>query len=164
MKLQRSISRRIGGREYVKHQLVIPNNIIARVGWSLGDHIEARINTKGILLYKTDSRQVGERINYEQFKMAISRALTVAPEGCTWSTLRSRAGLHQVTPSPIWVRRLEQENLLERVRSRSTSQVVWRLPHGDSCSAVMSTLNGWAQRNARRNLGEEESIRSKDKR
>jgi len=143
MQLQRSISRRIGCREYVKHQVVIPNNIITQAGWSPRDHIEARITTKGILLFKTESVQSDKRLDYEQFKRTVINALTVIPQGCTWSELRSKTGLNQLTPSPLWVKRMEGEKSLERIRDPTTSRVVWKIPEERLILASRPTLNGW---------------------
>jgi len=143
MKLQKSISRRIGGREYVKHQVVIPNNIITQAGWSPRDHIEARTTARGILLYKTEPMQSDKRLEYEQFKSTVVNALTTVPQGCTWSELRLKSGVEQKTPSPVWVRRMEAENSLQRARDQATSQIIWKLPLEYFASANLSTLNGW---------------------
>jgi len=143
MKLQRSVSRRIGSREYIKHQVIISNNLITQVGWRPGDHIEARVTAKGILLYKTEPMQSDKRLDYEQFKRTVVNALTTVPQGCTWSELRIKAGLIQLTPSPIWVRRMEEEKSLQRIRDSTMSQSIWKLPEQHIASASRSTLNDW---------------------
>jgi len=40
----------ISDKEYVKHQVVLPNNAVEQIGWSQGDRLEARVSRKGILL------------------------------------------------------------------------------------------------------------------
>lgn len=45
MKLQGHVSRKVGDKEYVKHVLVIPSDIIKRVGWTTGK--EVNIDVKG---------------------------------------------------------------------------------------------------------------------
>jgi len=144
MKLQRSISRRIGCREYVKHQVVIPNDVITQVGWNLGDHIEARATAKGILLYKTDLKHPDEKLDYEQFKRTVVNALTTIPSGCSWSELRIKAGLKQKTPSPIWVKQLEEETGMKRLQDGANSRVIWRLPIQQPMS--LSVLNSWMRK------------------
>jgi len=144
MRLQRSVSRRLGSREYVKHQVVIPNNIIAQVRWSLGENIEARATAKGILLYKTDPKQLDEKLDYEQFKRTVVNALTTIPLGCSWSELRIKAGLKQKTPSPIWVKQLEEETGLKRLQGETTSRMIWRLPMQQLGS--LSVLNNWMRK------------------
>ena len=148
MKLQRSVSRRIGRREYVKHQVVIPNDIVTLIRWNSGDHIEARISKKGLLLCRIDAPQSSRKLDYEQFKAAVTAALMSTPQGHSWSELRARAGLEQITPSPIWVRRMEEENRLERIRDREASQVIWKLT-SEGRSANLSTLNSWTGKTTR---------------
>jgi len=149
MKLQRSISRRIGGREYVKHQVVIPNDVVMQVGWKSGDHIAGKITKSGLLLYRIEPPQISGKLDYEQFKAAITTALMSAPQGHYWSELRVKAGLEQATPSPIWVRRMEEENRLDRVRDSATSRVVWKLASESLTTADLSTLNSWTEKSTR---------------
>jgi len=144
MKLQRSISRRIGGQEYVKHQVVIPNNVITQVGWNLGDHIEARVTARGILLYRTDPKQPSKRLDYDQFRRMVVGALTTIPQGCSWSELRIKAGLKQKTPSPIWVKQLEEETGMKRLQDETNSRMIWRLPMQQPRS--LSILNSWMRK------------------
>jgi len=144
MRLQRSISRRLQGKEYVKHQITIPNGIVAKIGWNPGDHIEARITRKGILLYRVQSPQKDERFEYDRVKEKVIKTLTATPEGFCWSELRVKAGLRQATPSPILVRQLEEEIGLKRVLDKTTSRVIWKLPIERPKSSA-STLNGWTQ-------------------
>lgn len=144
MRLQRSVSRRTGGKEYVKHQVVIPDRIVRQTGWCPGDHIEARITKKGILLYRAQSPQKEERFNYDHVKEKVIKILTATPEGFCWSELRAKAGLQQATPSPILVRQLEEEIGLKRVLDKTTSRVIWKLPI-ERLESSASTLNGWTQ-------------------
>jgi len=144
MRLQTSVSRRVGNKEYFKNQVVIRNRTISQLGWCPGDYIEERIRGKGLLLFKIEPPQKPSRAGYDQFKIAVVRTLVSAPKGCCWPELRVKAGLEQVTPSPIWVRQLEEETGLERVRDNTASRVIWRLPV-ERLASLMSTLNGWTQ-------------------
>lgn len=126
----------------MKHQVVIPNNDIQQLGWKSGDYLERRITAKGLFLYKVDPRLQTKEPEYEEFKQAVTRTLAVLQDGCTWSELRLKASLRQRTPSPIWVRRMEDEKILERVRDRATFRVIWRLSQEPSAASVLSTLNG----------------------
>ena len=147
MKLQRSISRRLGSKEYVKYQVIIPNNIVMQAEWNPGDYIEAKATKKGILLCKIEPPQESRRPDYEQFKAAIIHTLTLSPQGFPWSELRLKAGLSQLTPSPVWVRQMEDENTLERVREPTRSQVIWKLPEEHFRFRSRLTLNGWTEKN-----------------
>ena len=146
MRLQRSISRRLRGKEYVKYQIVIPNSAVVQLGWSPGDQLESGVNSKGLLVYKVEPTQKNKRPDYKQFKEAVTSVLMSLRQGCTWSELRLKAGLHQKTPSPTWVERMENENILERIRDSVTSQVTWRLPEEYFRSFCREILNGYMTR------------------
>jgi len=146
MKLQRSISRRLGGKEYAKHQIVVPNSTVEQLGWRHGDYLEVRVTPRGLLIYRAERRQRFERPSYQQFKEAVTDVLMTLPQGCTWSELRSKTGLNQLTPSPLWVKRMEGERSLERIRDPATSRVVWKIPEERLILASRSTLNGWTER------------------
>jgi len=143
MKLQRSISRRMNGKEYVKHQIVIPNSAVDQLEWCPGDYLEGRRTGKGFLLYKVEPKPHMRKPSYEQFKEAVTDILMALPQGCTWSELRSKTGLNQLTPSPLWVKRMEGEKSLERIRDPTTSRIVWKIPEERPILASRSTLNGW---------------------
>lgn len=151
MRLQRSISRRIVDKEYVKHQIVLPNNAVEQVGWSQGDHLGVRVSRKGILLYKVDPEQQIKEPDYEEFKEAVTRTLSAIPKGCTWSELRLKADLEQRTPSSIWVTRMEGEGILKRVRDHVTSRTIWKLSQEQQVPPIPSTLNGWTKGPSRSN-------------
>ena len=147
MKLQRSVSRRLAGKEYVKCQVVLPNDAIERLGWNHGDNLEWNVTPRGrLLIYKVDRKQETEEPRYEQFKESVIRALIPLPRGCTWSELRLRSGLSQRTPSPIWVRRMEDERILERIRDQATSHVIWKLSLEGPVPPTLSTMNGWTKK------------------
>jgi hypothetical protein len=128
----------------MKYQVVIPDHVMQQIGWSHGDDLEARINAKGLLVIKRQLEQPIEEPDYEQFKHAVTKALTALPNGCVWSELRLKAGLCQMTPSPIWVKRMEDEGCLERIRDSVTARLVWRLPKQVPIGGA-TTLNGWTK-------------------
>jgi bifunctional DNA-binding transcriptional regulator/antitoxin component of YhaV-PrlF toxin-antitoxin module len=142
MKLQKSISRRLGDREYPKFQVAIPKNLITHLNWEAGDNLEGKVTAKGLLICKTEQKQPQMKFDYEQFKDRVTRILASMPEGCTWTELRAKAGLTQATPSAIWVKRMEDEGILKRLQDPSTSRIIWKsskeqsIPNG-------STLNQW---------------------
>jgi bifunctional DNA-binding transcriptional regulator/antitoxin component of YhaV-PrlF toxin-antitoxin module len=140
LKIQKSVSHTRGNREYVKHQIVIPNRIIDQLEWSQGDCIEATIRSKGLLLRKIRQESKLEELDYEQFKEAVLKVLQSLPEGCAWSKLRQLATLYQKTPSPLWVKKLEDENILLRTKDQTTSQLIWSLREP---TQIHQSLNGW---------------------
>jgi hypothetical protein len=118
---------------------------VQKLGWGQGDQLESRINARGLLLYKVERRNQIRATGYDSFREAITRVLITLPKGCTWSELRQKTDLPQLTPSPIWVRRMEDEKHLERIRDPKTSQVIWRLPR-ELPVVTDTTLNGWTKR------------------
>jgi bifunctional DNA-binding transcriptional regulator/antitoxin component of YhaV-PrlF toxin-antitoxin module len=148
MRLQGSPSRRLGSKQYVKHQVVIPNSDIKQLGWKAGDYLERRITAKGLFLCKVDPRLRTKEPEYEEFKQAVTRTLAVLEKGCTWSELRLKADLAQRTPSPIWVTRMEDEGILKRARDHVTSRTIWKLSQEQPVPPIPSTLNGWTQKSA----------------
>jgi hypothetical protein len=143
LRLQKSVSRRINGKEYVKHQLVIPNDFTSQLGWSGGDYIQGEITRRGFLLCKVEPREQSKRLSYQEFKCTVTEFLSTRPEGTTWQEIRAETGLPQLTPSPIWVNRMKEENGLERHTDPETFKTIWKLPKEYCGSASKTTLNGW---------------------
>lgn len=55
---------------------------------------------------------------YEEFRDKIENTLKEAGEPITWTDLRTRASLPQARPNNQWVRRLENDIHLKRVRDK----------------------------------------------
>jgi len=142
MKLQKSISRRLRDKEYSKFQVAIPNNFITQLSWEAGDNLEGKVTTKGFLICKIEERQPQKKLDYGQFKDTVTRTLASMPEGCTWTELRLKAGLTQATPSPIWVKMIENEGILKRFQEPGTSRIIWKLSKEHSAPKD-STLTDW---------------------
>ena len=43
MKLQKQLSRRYGGKDYAKWLVVIPPNVVDKLGWAEGEDLEPRV-------------------------------------------------------------------------------------------------------------------------
>jgi len=50
MKLQSQVSRRVGKKEYRKFWVVIPNEIIEKLGWVEGQEVSAEVKGHTLLL------------------------------------------------------------------------------------------------------------------
>jgi len=145
MRLQSSVGRRRGDKEYLKHQIVIPNNVIEQLGWNPREYLEPRVTKNGLFIYKVEPKQSNKKPDYEQFKEKITKALITFPKGCPWEELRLKTGLPQKTPSPIWTKRMEDEKIITRVRDPDTSNTIWKL-QGEYLAAIASTMNGWVSK------------------
>jgi bifunctional DNA-binding transcriptional regulator/antitoxin component of YhaV-PrlF toxin-antitoxin module len=145
MRLQRSVTRRVNGKDYIKFQLVIPNEFALQLGWDAGDYIQGVIKRRGLLLRKAEPKEQAKKPSYCQFRDAVASVLIKHPGGIVWTTIALESGLAQKTPSPIYVKRMEHEEMLERQRDATTSRVIWKPSKGILASA--SVLNGWTERN-----------------
>ncbi len=56
MKLQKQLSRHFAGREYSKWVVVIPPDIIGKLGWKEGQELEADVEGKGLRLRSAVTR------------------------------------------------------------------------------------------------------------
>jgi hypothetical protein len=131
MKLQRVESRSVGDRTYHKYVLTLPEELVREAGWVAGDSVQGKVSGSEIVLIAergpTWLGKVIERQNeYDVFRDRISRALTASKSGLTWTQLRDKLGLPQRVPNNVWVRRLEADIGLLRVKSAGKG-VLWKL-------------------------------------
>ncbi|HEY1084700.1 MAG TPA: hypothetical protein VGE29_20710 [Prosthecobacter sp.] len=70
-------------------------------------------------------------MRYTDFKESIQKELRLHPSGLTWVQLRDRLALPYDRPCPEWVKHLEQEIGLVRVRREGRSQH-WKLTASSS--------------------------------
>jgi len=63
--------------------------------------------------------------SYEKFKQQIEYALKAEPSGLTWTEIKSKLGLPQKVPNNKWVRMMERDIGLARVKEEKGT--VWRL-------------------------------------
>ncbi len=65
-------------------------------------------------------------MRYVEFRELIQNELLRRPAGLTWAELQENLELHYKRPCPTWVRRMEEEIGLERLRG-SGRAFVWKL-------------------------------------
>lgn len=65
-------------------------------------------------------------MKYSEFRDLIEKELRQNRSGRTWNDLRDRLGLPYDRPCPTWVKRLEDEIGLARVKG-STRALVWTI-------------------------------------
>ncbi len=130
MRLQRVESRRVGNRTYHKFVLTLPEEIVTAVGWQAGADIRANVQGRSVVLNAdadgatAKSRRV--RSEYETFRDGIRSLLERQPVGLAWTEIRGRLKLSQKVPNNVWVRRMEAEIGLLRVKA-SGAQTLWKL-------------------------------------
>ena len=65
-------------------------------------------------------------MRYVEFKSAIEKKLRKHPGGLTWSQLKERLDLFYERPCPSWVKQLEREIGLRRVKGAGRAYV-WKV-------------------------------------
>lgn len=68
----------------------------------------------------------GAEMRYVDFRDSIREALLQNPEGLTWVQLKEMLELPYRRPCPTWVKRMEQENGLQRARGQGRA-FVWKI-------------------------------------
>lgn len=58
MRLQESISRYVGERIYIKHEITIPNEIVESLGWLGGDELEFETRQGLLLVFKKSTSEM----------------------------------------------------------------------------------------------------------
>lgn len=66
-------------------------------------------------------------MSYEEFRDKIKKALEYSDKGMTWTELRNRLKLDQVVPNNKWVRQLEKDIGLQRLKDMRG--IIWRVSH-----------------------------------
>jgi uncharacterized protein YeaO (DUF488 family) len=132
MKLQKHSSRKKGDpnyEKYVKWVLVIPQDRINQLGWKEGTEITE--NIKGDSLVLASSKKVKsknkEEVLYEDFGKSIKNILERHPSGLTWTQIRDKLNLPQKYPNNKWVRKLERDINLKRIKTGQFSY--WNFEH-----------------------------------
>src|SRR5438445_7112162 len=122
-----------GGVQY-KYSIIIPEQIIQELGWREGSELRALVNRKSLVI-RFQSGPEEERampatpkMAYEQFRDKIRHALQYKDNGMTWTQVRRFLSLDQVVPNNKWVRRLERDIGLERIKGPD-GLIRWRVNH-----------------------------------
>lgn len=110
------------------------------MGWKAGGELglagepEIDEKNKGILhvFYYGDPKPKDKpierksRMDYETFKKKIITELKAKKDGLTWTEIRNKVGLPQKVPNNTWVRLLEKDVGLMRLKD--IRGIVWKLP------------------------------------
>jgi bifunctional DNA-binding transcriptional regulator/antitoxin component of YhaV-PrlF toxin-antitoxin module len=129
MRLQKQISRRVGGKSYGKWVITLPGSLVSKLGWDEGTELEAEAQGELLILRKEidgGEMEQPDKQDYETFKKAVYEGLRGEREGLTWGQLRVKQGMKQARPFHDWVRALEKD--IGLIRQRKGTQIYWRLP------------------------------------
>jgi bifunctional DNA-binding transcriptional regulator/antitoxin component of YhaV-PrlF toxin-antitoxin module len=130
MKLQRAFAYTYGEKSHYKYQVTLPESVIQALGWEAGADLQATVNGDHLAITYLGKREVKtkvveKRMPYEEFRDVIKKELKQNPSGLTWTEIRQNLKLPQTVPNNKWVRQMEKDISLLRVKEpRGT---VWRL-------------------------------------
>jgi hypothetical protein len=135
MKLQKQRSYKLPDNRWQhKYVITLPETLIGELGWEAGSELEASRRDKSIVVgylsppVKAGSRIITKKMAYEEFRDKIKGVLQYKDEGMTWTQIRTSLKLDQVVPNNKWVRRLEKDIGLMRVKS-TDGVILWRINH-----------------------------------
>jgi antitoxin component of MazEF toxin-antitoxin module len=135
MKLQRQRAYRLdGARWQYKYVITVPESLINELGWKTGSELQASITENSLVVSFVSSpsekarRIVAPKMTYEEFRDKIKGVLQYNDKGMTWTQIRTHLKLDQVVPNNKWVRRMEKDIGLMRVK-RTDGVIVWRVNH-----------------------------------
>ncbi len=122
MKLQKQSSRKRDDpnyEKYVKWVLVIPTDRINQLGWKEGQEVKDEIKGNNLIVSPVSEKnnlENKEEVLYEEFKNSIKNILERHPSGLTWTQIRDKLNLPQKYPNNLWVRKMEKEIGLARIK------------------------------------------------
>ncbi len=132
MKLMKSFAYKYGDKSHYKYLISIPEEIIERVGWEAGSELNAIPKDNKILVefvskpVKKPQREPEFKMTYEEFRDKILKLLTHS-DGLTWTEIRDKLDLPQVVPNNKWVRQMESD--IHLIRVRDPKGIVWKISH-----------------------------------
>lgn len=129
VKLQKQKAYKIKGKDYFKFVINIPQERIEQLGWSEGIELKDEVKGNSILIKPSEKNNIKknpEQILYQQFKNSVKHLLERYPiNGLNWTEIRDMLNYPQVVPNNKWVRNLEKDICL--IRIKRGKEMIWRL-------------------------------------
>ena len=116
-----------------KYVITLPETTLQELNWPEGSELKATVEGKSLVLTIDTTPPRPKRViktnwPYPQFRDKVKTTLQYSDKGMTWTEIREALKLDQVVPNNKWVRQLEKDIGLMRVK-RSDGVVVWRINH-----------------------------------
>jgi len=133
VKLQKVVAYKYGDKTHYKYIITIPEETISELGWKEGSELKDSIKSGSLVVdfvsvpVKKRPKATEPKMSYEEFRDKIKNALQYSDHGMTWTELRNQLKLEQVVPNNKWVRLMEKDIGLERIKD--IRGVVWRIKH-----------------------------------
>jgi len=134
MKLQKIHAYTYGGKDHHRYVVTIPEELIDELKWQAGSELEVKqlkdkiqISFIAKPVKNPKPKNMKPKMPYSEFRDKIQKALEYKDTGMSWSDLRDILEFEQVVPNNKWVRQLERDIGLKRIRSMDG--VIWRISH-----------------------------------
>ncbi len=134
MKLQKVHAYNYGDKAHHKYVITLPEELIGELKWEHGSELEVKklkdkiqISFVSKPVKNPKPKNIKPKMPYSEFREKIQNALEYRDDGATWTELRDQLELEQVVPNNKWVRQLEKDIGLKRIRDMKG--VVWRISH-----------------------------------
>jgi antitoxin component of MazEF toxin-antitoxin module len=135
LKLQKQRAYQLPDKRWqFKYVITLPETIIDELGWDAGSELEATKKDRSIIVnciatpWEVAKRESIEKMTYEEFRDKIKGVLQYNDKGMTWTQIRNQLKLNQVVPNNKWVRHMEKDIGLIRVKGKD-GIVLWRISH-----------------------------------
>jgi bifunctional DNA-binding transcriptional regulator/antitoxin component of YhaV-PrlF toxin-antitoxin module len=116
----------IGDKVYHKYQIVLPTDIVEKVGWKPKDKLVYAAASNGrIIVSARAQEQKTKKMTYVEFRDAVQTTLAPFSEGLTWSEIRSKNPSLPLPPNALWVRQLERDIQLKREHKKG--KMIWTI-------------------------------------
>lgn len=131
MRLQKQSSRKKEDpnyEKYVKWVLVVSQDRINQLGWKEGTELIEEIKNNSLCIRAVTAKEAKknrEEPIYDDFRNSIKNILERHPAGLTWSQIRDKLNYSQKAPNNKWVRKLEQDIGLKRIKRGG--DMIWAL-------------------------------------
>ena len=132
MKLQKVIAYRYGDKNQYKYIITIPEESISQLGWKEGSELKDTVKGKSLVIdfvaepSKRVKKHVEPKMSYQEFRDKIKGLLEYS-DGMTWTDIRNALNLEQVVPNNKWVRLMEKD--IGLLRLKDPRGVIWRIKH-----------------------------------
>jgi len=114
---------------YGKYQVVIPEGIIAKTGWQVGQRVDFQVDRSNrVIMSASTARPELKKMTYDEARVALFNILIAAPQGLTWTEIHERNQHLPMKPNPFWVQRFEIDLGVRREVNGSTGKKLWRIP------------------------------------
>ena len=133
MKLQKVAAYTYRDKTHNKYIITIPEESIHKLNWKEGSELKHEIKDNSLIIeflsmpVKEQKKTLDTKLSYEEFKDKIKTTLQYNDNGKTWTELKNELKLDQVVPNNNWVRQMEKD--IGLIRLKDIRGIVWRLRH-----------------------------------